>query len=409
MKQLKYGKTKTLALLVITYAFAKFQGGFASWFLFYSCLTFVCYGLIAYALMFVTLQVSREVNRDRLQDGEDLIVTVRLKRRIWFPLGWNMVVEPLPDRLSGFYEPHRQILFPWLKREIEISYVIPALPRGYYQLKDCVVSGGDFFGFIQRSKTFPLQNEFLVYPAYRQLNHWPTGDGNLSGNIHVSHRRSDDVAAVRGVRDYQRGDRLSQIHWRASARGQGLKTKEFEHQAMNQVIFFLDVEKQNYRDKDSRLFEMAVKLTASLIDYTSHRNYHYGFVCQQKERVSIPPASSQAHFFRVFDQLARVLPEGEEAFSRILGRQAMEYAHGATIAVITPSLNKQIIRNAMGLAHNGRIVHLFWVHADPAIKQEEKQALQLLAACKIVCRPVNLAEYDELKRIGGAEVGASIS
>lgn len=409
MRQQRYGKTKTIGLLAITYVFAKFQGGFASWFLFYSCVSFVCYELLVYLLMFATLQVTRELDRNRLRDGEDVIVTVRLKRKIWFPLGWNMVIEPLPDRLSGFYEPHRQFLFPWFKREVEIRYVIPSLPRGYYKLTECVISGGDFFGFIQRSKSFSLQNELLVYPSFKVLNQWVTGEGNLSGSIHVSHRRSDDVAAVRGVREYHRGDRLSQIHWRASARGQGLKTKEFEHQAMNQVVFFLDLEKQNYPQKDNRLFEMAIKLTASLVDYTSRRNYHYGFVCEPNEKISIPPANSQPHFFRVFDQLARIMPESEHSFARLLGRQALEYPQGVTLTVITPSLNKQMIKNLMGLANSGRNVHLFLVHGEQSLALEEKQALKLLLSCKIVCRSVHLAEYDELKRIGGAEIGTSIS
>jgi uncharacterized protein (DUF58 family) len=401
MKQQKYGKAKIMALLVITYLFAKFQGGFASWFLFYSSLVFFCYQALAYLLIFVTLQVTREIDRNRLRDGEDLVVTLRLRRKIWFPLGWNMVVEPLPDKIAGYYHPHRQIIYPWFKREVEIKYLIPSLPRGYYVLKDCVVSGGDFFGFFQRSKTFPLHNEFLVYPSYRQLTHWPTGDGNMSGNIHVAHRRSDDVAAVRGVRDYHRGDRLSQIHWRASARGQGLKTKEFEHQAMNQVIFFLDLEKSHYHQEDAQLFEMAVSLTASLVNYANQRSYHYGLITRQNERIHIPPAHSHAHFFRVFDQLARVMPEGEESFSRLLGREALEYSQGTTLTVITPSLQTQLVKQLLELAHSGRSVHLFYVYASP-LTAEVKQTLQMLAVNKVVCKSVHLTEYEELRQIGGA-------
>jgi len=402
MRQQKYGKAKIAALLVVTYGFAKFQGGFASWFLFYSSLTFFVYQLLTYVLMFATLQVTREINRNRLQDGDEVVVTVRLKRKCWFPLGWNMVVEPLPERLAGIYEPHRQLIFPWFKREVAFHYVIPSLPRGYYLLGDCVVIGGDFFGFIERSKTFPLRNDFLVYPSYKEITQWPTGDGSFSGTIHVSHRRSDDVAAVRGVREYQRGDRLSQIHWRASARGLGLKTKEFEHQAVNQVLFFLDVEKDHYRDEHPQLFELAVKLTASLVTYTNRNHFHYGFMCKQQERIAIPPAHSQSHYFRVFDQLARVMPEGKDSFANMIGREVLEYPQGVTLAIITPSLNNKMVAQLAQLAQKGRSVLLFRVHADPVVKREHTQALQLLAASKVVCRSIHLQDYEDLRRIGGA-------
>ncbi|MBO8164714.1 MAG: DUF58 domain-containing protein [Brevibacillus sp.] len=402
MKHQKYAKLKILGLVASTYVFAKFQGGFASWFLFYSCVTLVGYELLTYLLMFATLDVSRTISRDRLQDGDDLVITLHLKRKLWFPLGWNLVIEPLPEKLAGYYEPHRQLLFPWFRREVTIRYVIPRVPRGYYQLTDCVVTAGDYFGFVQRSKTFPLCDEFLVYPSYRHLTHWPTGDGRISGNMNVSHRWSDDVASVRGVRDYQRGDRLSQVHWKASARGQGLKTKEFEHQATNQITFFFDVARESYRGRSGELFEMAVKLTASLVYYASRMQYPFGLVTYGRKRVAIPPANTQAHFFRVFDQLARVTPEGEQPFVQVIGREAVESPLGQTLAVITPLLDKSLVTSLAELSRNGRNVHLFWVYEGPEIREEERRALLLLAASRVTCESIHPGQYEQVKRIGGA-------
>lgn len=400
MRQQRWGKVKVIGLVLLTYVFAKFQGGFASWFLFYSSLVVFVYELFTYFLLFTSLDVVREIDRNRLQDGDDVIVTIRLRRRFWFPLGWNMVLEPLPDRLAGVYEPHRQLVFPWFKREVEFRYVIPNLPRGYYRLGDCVVSGGDFFGFIERRKVFPLSHEFLVYPTYQNVEHWAMGDGSFSGNVHVSHRRSDDVAAVRGVRDYHRGDRLSQIHWRASARGTGLKTKEFEHQAMNQAVFFLDVEKASYQKQPDALFETAVKLSASLIAYANRNQYHYGLVYKQSERMSIAPALSHAHFLHVFDQLARVMPQGSDSFSRIVGREALEQPPGVTLILVTPNVEKELMKRLIALSQKGRRIQLFLVHADTAPSPEQKRALQLLAANKVSCTSIHIGET-EWKRMGG--------
>lgn len=401
MRQQRWGKVKVIGLVLLTYVFAKFQGGFASWFLFYSSLVFLAYELLTYFLLFATLEVVREIDRTRLQDGDDVIVTIRLRRRIWFPLGWNMVLEPLPERLAGVYEPHRQLVFPWLKREVEFRYVIPNLPRGHYRLTDCVVIGGDFFGFIVQRKVFPLSHEFLVYPSYRNVEHWALGDGSFSGNVHVSHRRSDDVAAVRGVREYHRGDRLSQIHWRASARGTGLKTKEFEHQAMNQAVFFLDVEKASYEKLPEPLFETAVKLTASLIAYANRQQYHYGLVYKQTERLSIAPALSHTHFLHVFDQLARVMPQGVDSFSRIVGREALEQPQGVTLIIVTPRVGKELLGRLIALAQKGRRIQLFLVRTEAALSPEQSKVMQLLTASKVACTSVHIDD-DEWKRIGGA-------
>lgn len=400
MRQQRWSKVKIVGLVLLTYVFAKFQGGFASWFLFYSSLVFMAYELLTYFFMFSTLEVVREVDRNRLQSGDDVIVTIRLRRRIWFPLGWNMVLEPLPDRLAGVYEPHRQLIFPGFKREVEFRYVIPNLPRGYYRLADCVVSGGDFFGFIERRKVVPLTHEFLVYPSFQPIEQWEMGDGSFSGNIHVSHRRSDDVAAVRGVREYHRGDRLSQIHWRASARGTGLKTKEFEHQAMNQAVFFLDVEKASYQKQPEDLFEMAVKLTASLVAYANRNQYHFGLVYKQMDRISIAPAVSHTHYLHVFDQLARVMPYGTDSFSRVVGREALEQPQGVTLIIVTPCVDKQLLGRLLALSQKGRRIQLFLVYAETALSQEKRTALQLLAASKVTCTAIHMGQAD-WKRLGG--------
>lgn len=405
MKQQRWGKVKVIGLVLITYVFAKFQGGFASWFLFYSSIVFLLYELLAYFLMFSTLEVERQLDRNRLQEGDEVVVTIRLRRKIWFPFGWNMVVDRLPERLIGVYEPHRQLIFPLFKREVEFRYAIPQLPRGYYRLAECVVSGGDFFGFIERQQVFSLSDEFLVYPSYQVLDRWPLGDGSLSGTIHVSHRYSDDVAAVRGVREYQRGDRLSQIHWRASARGTGLKTKEFEHQAMNHVVCFLDVEKKSYSAKEAQLFERAVRVTASLIAYANRNQYHYGLVYNQAARVAIAPALSHTHFLRVFDQLARVMPEGVESFARVVGRESLELPKGVTLMVITPRLGKELVARLISLSQKGRRVQLLYLQSaatEAASLAEQKRALQLLAANKVMCTSIHSENYHEWKQLGGA-------
>lgn len=396
------GIVKLFTLFAASYVFAMFQGGFVSWFLLYSCLVLVIYEAFTYLLMFAKLEVSREIDRDRLKDGEDVLVTLRLKRKIGFPLGWYIITEPLPERLAGLYEAHRQLVFPWFKREMVIHYVIPDVKRGYYQLTDCVVSAGDYFGFLQRTQTYRLSNSFLVYPSHRSLALWTTSEGRISGNIQSSQRHSDDVAAVRGVRDYQRGDRLTQIHWRASARGLGLKSKEFEHQATNQVIFFLDACQESYQGQDPELFETAVKLTASLVYYTSKRRYPYGFITHHKERISIPIANTHTQFFRVFDQLARVEPTAERSFASIISREALEYASGVTLTVITPLLEPKLVAHLAELSRMGRNIHFFWIHSHSEISLKDRQALRFLAAGRVVTKSLHLNEYENLSRIGGA-------
>jgi len=108
----------------------------------------------------------------------------------------------------------------------------------------------------------------------------------------------------------------------------------------------------------------------------------------------------------VFDQLARVMPEGVEPFARVLGREALEQANGVTLMVITPRLDKDVVGRLISLAQKGRRVQLFYLQGassgSSASLAERKRALQMLTANKVMCTQVQSEDCREWKRLGGA-------
>ena len=52
-----------MSLLILAYVFAKFQGGFVSWFLFYAFLPIALYSLLYHFFVFRLITVERRVNK----------------------------------------------------------------------------------------------------------------------------------------------------------------------------------------------------------------------------------------------------------------------------------------------------------------------------------------------------------
>src|SRR5690625_3163765 len=157
-----------LILFAILYSYAMFQGGFVSWFLFFSFLPIFFYqlGLLFYPMK--RWNVRRILSRQTIQAGDSIFVTIKIERFLPFPLSYCIVEEVLPQTLQKIdnrYKKyaylnnpekltvHRQfkkMIFPWFRRKIELTYKLDQIPRGEHKLHEIRIRTGDIFGFVSK-------------------------------------------------------------------------------------------------------------------------------------------------------------------------------------------------------------------------------------------------------------------
>lgn len=127
---------KLIVLMLLTaavFSYAMFQGGFVSWFLFYTFLPFVVYaGLLAlYPLR--SFQASRQMAKTQLLAGDRLDVSVTLRRKLPFPMMYMVIEDCLPEGIESLNRDEavaKRLVFPWFKRSITMSYELARVPRG---------------------------------------------------------------------------------------------------------------------------------------------------------------------------------------------------------------------------------------------------------------------------------------
>jgi uncharacterized protein (DUF58 family) len=107
---------------------------------------------------------------------------------------------------------------------LEIRLPLKTSRRGRHALPRITVSSTFPLGLFRVWSHVRLQQDYLVYPQ-------PSDDRGLPPEAHSQAlplgdqgRGTDDFA---GLRNYQSGDSLRQIHWKLAAREQGLITKRF--------------------------------------------------------------------------------------------------------------------------------------------------------------------------------------
>lgn len=322
------------SLLFALFAYAMFQGGFVSWFLFYSFLPFSLYSFAIALYPFHRASVRRVIPKRQHHAGERLTAAIEVQLPIWFPFVAITMAEG--DITSLNTGPSKTtISFIW-KKKFSYTYELEPLPRGEHTFASVYLAASDFFGLIEKQSIHAVKDTIVVYPRYIAMTHQQVrgffDQGMAASSLPF---RRDRTMAV-GVREYVPGDRVSWVHWKASARKQQLMTKEFEEQRSDDFILVLD-------RAPTPLFEELVTFTASLLRTSIHAGVRTGLVSVGCDRFVFPARNSEEHLQRLFLHLARVDCDSHEPFARVIANEKRSWAASATLCYVTSSLQEEMV------------------------------------------------------------------
>jgi uncharacterized protein (DUF58 family) len=378
-------------LLAVTFIFAMFQGGFASWFIFYSFLPFGLYSLLIGIYPLSSFVVTRSVNQEQFTAGEKLKATITIDRRFSFiPLLYIVVEEELPASLRFCQQSKRSknILFPWFKKRLQLEYVIDSIPRGEHAFTSIRLKTGDLFGLIEKEHRFEVKRGYLVYPqhvdiVYRQLEN-RFDQGTTSSRTKLIR---DTTMAV-GVREYQPGDRFSWIDWKTSARRNTFMTKEFEQQQSHDVVLFMD----RSENQNRAIFEQVVVLSASIVRAVMKQGAQLGFVSNGKERFIAGLKNTEQHQQQIFYHLAKVQPDSNH-FAASVESEISKWQQGLTMIFITSQLSESFVRTIEYLAHRQYQLVVFVVLPKQNPSKETIKRIENLKQRHIFVKAVMEGQY----------------
>ncbi|MDQ0340422.1 uncharacterized protein (DUF58 family) [Caldalkalibacillus uzonensis] len=396
-----------LVLLLVTYAFAKFQGGFISWFIFYTYAPVAFLAVLQYFFGLSGVTVEREVSRERCVAGEALQVSLIVHNPYRLPLVYLVLADHLPAQLKARTSVKEIMVFPWFKRMFKVTYRIDELPRGRYQWQRVELKTGDWFGFVKCTKQVEARQTVVVYPRYQEIFSWPVVNDRNTGLGRARHvKKSEEMASVIGTREYVPGDRLARIHWKASAKSGGLKTKEFEHKLRRDVMLFLDREKQAYGDEEHPLFEWAISLTATLVRYTLKHHFACGLVSYGKTQTVLPLERAGEQLYRIFDHLAHIKADAAYPFIKTVLREVAHLPQGTTVVIVSPVLNKKMTMMLADLAYRKIQAEFFWIKGGREMTSAEKDALSVLNREGIPVYPITSPLFPS--HLSRSELNASL-
>lgn len=377
-----------LFFLTVTFVYAMFQGGFVSWFLFYSFAPFGCYSLAVMVYPLHRLEVNRKLNKRVYQKGDEFTATITITRKGRFPLLYMIIQDELPLHLENHYgkTTSKIMVFPFFCKEIQIQYSLFALPRGEHSFKGIRLKTGDFFGLVMKEAYYKQEEVYLVYPKITEVElpalftEYEQGEQASRSMLHHG------GGVVSGIREYQAGDRFSSIDWKASARKNVLVSKEFEQQTTNRLTVVMDA---STRDG----LESRITFAASILSGYAKMEREIQFISLGGKTYIQPLQNPLSHLREVLYHLTIIQGEAVSRFPEKLNQEWSKWPLEGNVLLIVTEMNKPFMFIVEAMIERGCPVFIVMVtQREQSLNEQEQIFVNLLNSKHIQVKMITESE-----------------
>jgi uncharacterized protein (DUF58 family) len=321
------------------------------------------------------ITAERECSRPTAEIGDKVAVIVNIRNGGRLPVPWLLVEDSLPKGALNQASPRLSldgkrisIMRLGARAQKSLLYQVTFLMRGYYQIGPVLLESGDLFGLHRRFRLETKPQFVLVFPNIVPLRGYELSSRRPIGEVRLTHRLFEDPTRIAGVREYQHGDPLNRVHWRATARTGTLYCKMYEPSCIAGVTLLLDFHQSVYdARREPQRSELAITATASLANAVYQLGQQIGLVTNGRDAADRILQEGYRHEFRTramaldtakmqerSDRLRPVIVEtrrGPEQLVRILEALArLELTEGLTFSQLVVEATSRLPRDATVVA-----------------------------------------------------------
>jgi len=248
------------------------------------------------------IEASVTVDRERALEGDDVAITVELSS----PAGADRVevLLPLPHELRSLSGNPRAVVLPAATPRT-LDYTLRCERWGAFVLGPVFVRATDRLGFHSWETRIGRAQSLRVYPSVETLRALlePLDTQVFVGN-QLSRSRGDGIEFA-DIRDWEPGDRVRSINWRASARRGELLVNQQHPERNTDVVLFLDT-LADVRVGGRGTLDLTVRAAASLAHRYLERKDRVGVVSFGGYLSWLLPKSGARQLYRIVDSLLQM-------------------------------------------------------------------------------------------------------
>ena len=230
-------------------------------------------------------------------------------------------------------------------QQIRRKHHVRFLGRGIYDLGNASLGAGDLFGMTRFWRDQQLSTPVIVYPQILDTDALPYPLSMVLGELITRAQTLSDPFLVRGIRPYQPGDPVKDIHWQATARSEDVLVRVHDHTLCTRLLVVFNVQSHDaqwddyIRPEYEPFVENTIRLAASMCLHALRNGLAAGFATNmpQKPRgesTKLLPTDGLISEESLLESFAGLHMHCSEKFIALL--QSLEQYSGLDILVISP-------------------------------------------------------------------------
>ncbi len=322
--------------------------------------------------LFARVHVRHDLSESRVFQGETVELRLELENRKILPLPWFNLRLALAEGLE--VEGEAQVAasspgFSWLPRRGALGWYerrrwrvrLGAKERGQFQIGPTQLHSSDLLGIFPRDWEDAGTASFIAYPRVFALDDLGFPADRPLGEAKGRNRIFEDPLRIAGLRDYEPGDPLRRIDWKATARRGELQSRVYEPSAVQQLYVLLNIDtlQHSWEGYLKEELERTVSLAASLAVWGAGRRFATGLLANgslpnSDRPLRLPPSRARSQLPRILEALAMVQPLTMGDLASHLRRESSRLPLGSTLvlaASLVPAELAEALRRLQADGH----------------------------------------------------------
>lgn len=326
------------------------------------------------------LTYHREFNKHSVFVGQEIMLIDEIVNQKLLPIPWVRLESKLDQSIqvigrAQFDESDREVyrtvlsLLPYQRLIRRHHFTVTK--RGVFDLDKINLTLGDMFGFAEKHNSLDTDAEVIVYPDLIDYGELSLPAKNFLGEQSVKRWIIEDPFLSVGSRDYEAGDSINKINWKASARTKSVQVKVNDFTADRELMILVNGDQSDdiwIPIRDDALFEHSISLAATIAHYLEENGESYSLLTNIMDRrkkgvnetsfVTIEASNGSTHYNHLLNMLAHLISERSRHFKYLLDEIIQEKRERCDIYLITPVLTADIFERVDQLRSAGHTVEI---------------------------------------------------
>ena len=302
--------------------------------------------------LFDRFNLNISLSSTHVYQEEELYIDVEIENRKFLPLPWLRIAIQLSNEIIVEGKKLKTVAgemsqtvtlsgsIGWYEKK-NWRVPISSKYRGNFQIGPTSIYSSDLFGLFGQKQQFNGVTRLIVYPKIISVENLSLPADRPLGDLKGRNQLFEDPLRITGLRNYEPGDPLRRIDWKATAKTGEMQSKVYHPSASQHLYIFMNIDTLNHSWEGflPEELETTISVTASIAVWANTQRYAVGLLANgsllgSDRPLRLPPSRSKSQLPKILESLAAIQPLTMGTLASSVNREVQRLPIGSTVVLV---------------------------------------------------------------------------